>query len=79
MVAKKYQTFEAVTVSKQVVAGTNYRVVYNVTSVGDAKDGDKSVIVVKFFKPLKTAELADPKLEIKSVRLPNGILHKAGG
>ena len=79
MVGKKYETFEAVSVSKQVVAGTNYKVIYNVTTVGEAKDGNKSVLIVKFFKPLPSKELTDPKLELKSVRLPNGILHQAGG
>ena len=79
MVGKKFETFEAVSVSKQVVAGTNYKVIYNITTVGDSKDGDKSVLVVKFFKPLPSKELAEPKLELKSVRLPNGILHQAGG
>ena len=75
-VGQKFENFEAITVSSQVVSGTNYKVTYNVTRPGDAEQGDRKVVVVTMFKPLPTKELSDPKLQIKSVLLPNGILHK---
>jgi hypothetical protein len=71
---KEFENFEPLYISKQIVNGTNYKVVVDVSKSAE----DKKVIIVTVHVPLPSKDKTAALPSIMSVRLPSGVLHKGG-